>query len=104
MSLDEAAELMADPKVREDCRNQLMAEYCTKWAAGELDHHLDPGEKENADLIRCIGELIALAMRVQHEHTTEQFEGVGDFELGVLERLLRERDEEIEHLERKLRP
>jgi single-stranded DNA-specific DHH superfamily exonuclease len=100
-NLRDAAELMVDPEVREDRRDRLMTEYCAKWAAGELDHHLDP--EESSDLIRCIGELIALAMRVQHEHTAKQFEGTGDFEIRTLERWLRDRDEEITRLEDKLR-
>ena len=67
-NLDEAVELICDPTIREDRRDRLAAEYAAKWAAGEL--HLDP--EDDAELIRDIGELIALAMWKQHERTLEE--------------------------------
>jgi hypothetical protein len=69
-NLEHAAELICDPEIREDRRDRLAAEYAAKWAACEL--HLNP--EENADLIRDIGELVALAMREQHARTTAQLE------------------------------
>jgi hypothetical protein len=69
-NLDEAAELICDPDIREDRRDRLAAEYAAKWAAGEL--YLDP--EDDAELIRNIGELIALAMWKQHERTMRQLE------------------------------
>jgi hypothetical protein len=50
----------------------LAAEYATRWAAGEL--HLE--DVEFAELIRDIGELIALAMWKQHERTMQQLEEI----------------------------
>jgi hypothetical protein len=71
-NLDEVAELICDRDIREDRRDRLAAEYAGEWAAGELDLDLE----DDASLARGIGELIALAMRVQHERTTRQLEGV----------------------------
>jgi len=69
-NLEYAAELICDPTTREDRRDRLAAEYAAKWAAGEL--HLE--DAEFAELIRDIGELIALAMWKQHERTIHQLE------------------------------
>jgi hypothetical protein len=104
--LDDAAELMTNPEIRADRRDQLMAKYCARWAAGELARHLSP--EEDPDLIRCIGKLIVLAMRAQARRIVKLFEEI-DIEAWVAERQLQERNyqesiEELERLEREFPP
>jgi len=72
MYLDEIIELICDPNIREDRRDRLAAQYAAEWAARELQLEGDP---ELAELLLDIGDLIALAMRKQHERTMQlQFE------------------------------
>jgi hypothetical protein len=102
MTLDDIAERIggAEALARWPKSSESLLTALAAWAGEELE--LDP--YEDANLIFNVAGLIELAMHKQHETTTRQLkaDSVSKDTAAEIASLVRERDEHIARLERKL--